>query len=217
MTWIHCNRRVRSAAAVLLLLCVCASTVPVRADPAPAIAAEALEPWSADIAEASRRFGVPEAWIRTVMRVESGGDPRAVSPKGAMGLMQIIPETWAELRTRYGLGADPYDPRDNILAGAAYLREMLDRYGYPGLFAAYNAGPRRMDEHLSEGRALPAETRAYLAALGHADAVRARPDIVVRTVGLFVDLQGAGRGVAFRPSSASGLFVPVSTARKPTP
>ncbi|MGK9235762.1 lytic transglycosylase domain-containing protein [Inquilinus limosus] len=178
--------------------------------------AEASDLWSDYITEASRRFGVPEPWIRAVMRVESGGDARAMSPKGAMGLMQIMPETWAELRNRYGFGADPYDPRDNILAGAAYLREMHDRYGYPGLFAAYNAGPRRMDEHLSEGRSLPDETQAYLATLGHADVARQRSPVVASTASLFVDLHGAGREAAFRPSSARGLFVPVSTVRKST-
>ena len=78
-----------------------------------------------------------------------------------MGLMQIMPETWAELRLRYGLGNDPYDPHDNILAGTAYLRELRDRYGSPGFLAAYNAGPARYEEHLA-GRPLPAETQAYL-------------------------------------------------------
>ena len=82
------------------------------------------------------------------MRVESGVDARAVSPKGAMGLMQIMPETYSELRDRYALGANPYDPRNNILAGAAYLREMHDRFGAPGFLAAYNVGPRRYEEHL---------------------------------------------------------------------
>jgi hypothetical protein len=82
-----------------------------------------------------------------------------------MGLMQIMPDTWAGLRVRYHLGSDPYDPRDNIQAGAAYLREMHDRYGSPGYLAAYNAGPGRYDEYLAGGRALPAETRAYVAAL----------------------------------------------------
>ena len=53
-----------------------------------------------------------------------------------MGLMQIMPKTWTELRARYGLGADPYDPHDNILAGAAYIRELHDRYGSPGFLAA---------------------------------------------------------------------------------
>lgn len=215
MTRIRSNPRVRSAAAILL--CVCTWTIPVRAEFASSIAAEANDPWSAYITEASQRFGVPEPWIRSVMQVESGGDARAMSPKGAMGLMQIMPETWAELRGRYGLGADPYDPRDNILAGAAYLHEMHDRYGYPGLFAAYNAGPRRVDEHLSAGRPLPAETQAYLAALGHADVARARPPVAASTASLFVDLQGVGLEAAFRPSSAGCLFVPVSTTRMSTP
>ncbi|MFZ5747145.1 MAG: lytic transglycosylase domain-containing protein [Pseudomonadota bacterium] len=118
------------------------------------------------IAEASRRFGIPVAWIRAVMRIESTGDVRAISPKGAMGLMQLMPDTWAELRGRYALGRDPYDPRDNILAGTAYLREMFDRYGnVAAMLAAYNAGPGRYDEHLSTGRPLPAETRAYVASI----------------------------------------------------
>jgi len=99
------------------------------------------------------------------MRVESRGDVRAISPKGAMGLMQLMPATWAEMRARYALGADPYDPRDNIMAGAAYLREMHDRYGSPGFLAAYNAGPGRYDEYRATARPLPAETRAYVAAL----------------------------------------------------
>jgi membrane-bound lytic murein transglycosylase MltF len=99
------------------------------------------------------------------MQAESGGDARAVSPKGAMGLMQIMPETWASLRLRYGLGADPFDPHDNIIAGAAYLRELHDRYGSPGFLAAYNAGPARYEDHLATGQPLPAETRAYVALL----------------------------------------------------
>ena len=120
---------------------------------------------AAFVAEASRRFGIPAAWLRAVMRAESFGDARAISPKGAMGLMQIMPETWAALRQRYRLGADPYDAHDNIIAGAAYLRELHDRYGIPGFLAAYNAGPARWEEHLATGRALPAETRAYLVRL----------------------------------------------------
>lgn len=113
------------------------------------------------IDEASRRFGLPVYWIRAVLEVESAGDVCAKSPKGAMGLMQIMPETWAELRLRYGLGNDPYDPRDNILAGSGYLRELHDRYGSPGFLAAYNAGPARYEKHLA-GRPLPTETLAYL-------------------------------------------------------
>ena len=100
---------------------------------APLSRAEAV---AAHIEEASRRFGIPAAWIRAVMRVESAGQVRAISSAGAMGLMQIMPATWAELRIRHRLGNDPYDPRDNILAGTAYLREMHDRYGSPGFLAA---------------------------------------------------------------------------------
>jgi SLT domain-containing protein len=123
-----------------------------------------VDPYDAFIAQASQRFGMPERWIRAVMRVESAGNVRAISSAGAMGLMQIMPATWAELRVRHGLGTNPYDPRDNILAGAAYLREMFDRYGSPGFLAAYNAGPGRYEEYLA-GRPLPAETRAYVATL----------------------------------------------------
>jgi Transglycosylase SLT domain len=117
------------------------------------------------IAEASRRFAIPAHWIRAVMQRESAGDEQAASPNGALGLMQIMPRTWVELSVRYGLGIDPFDPRDNILAGAAYLREMLDRFGVPGFLAAYNAGPERYEQHLATGRQLPAETLAYVAAL----------------------------------------------------
>jgi hypothetical protein len=107
----------------------------------------------------------PASWMRAVMRAESGGHEHARSPKRAMGLMQIMPETWATLRSRCGLGADPYDTHDNILAGAACPRELHDRYGNPGFLAAYNAGPARYEDHLATGRPLPTETRAYVAAL----------------------------------------------------
>lgn len=155
---------------VALLLLGVAVTGPVTG---PALAEEPddlrdpiRDPHATAIAEASARFAIPEHWIRSVMQVESAGDPRAVSHAGAMGLMQVMPGTWAVLRQNHDLGADPFDPRDNIIAGTAYLRAMLDRYGtVGGMLAAYNAGPGRYDAHLSEGRRLPAETRAYVAML----------------------------------------------------
>jgi hypothetical protein len=122
-------------------------------------------PFAAFVAEASQRFGIPVSWIRAVMHAESFDDVRAISPKGALGLMQIMPGTWAELRQRYHLGADPYDAHDNVMAGAGFLRELHDRYGAPGFLAAYNAGPGRWDDYLATRRPLPAETRAYLARL----------------------------------------------------
>jgi hypothetical protein len=99
------------------------------------------------------------------MRVESRVNRRAISPKGAMGLMQLMPDTWAALRARYGLGRDPFDAHDSILAGAAFLREMHDRYGSPGFLAAYNAGPGRYEDYRDRHRPLPPETVAYVAAL----------------------------------------------------
>jgi soluble lytic murein transglycosylase-like protein len=156
---------------LLVLAAALAAATPAAADP--------LDRWSDYIAEASARFGIPEAWIRRVMRAESGGRTTLagrpiVSRAGAQGLMQVMPETWRDLRAAHGLGADPHDPHDNILAGTAYLRAMYDRFGYPGLFAAYNAGPARYAEHLSRGRRLPSETIAYVAQIA-GDAPASRP------------------------------------------
>jgi soluble lytic murein transglycosylase-like protein len=151
---------------VLLLLSglslVCAAPVPAFAKSAPVARPSPRDPYGEQIAEAAQRFALPAAWIRATLAAESNGDPRAISPKGAMGLMQVMPETWAELRVRHRLGDDPYDPRDNIIAGSAYIRALYDRYGSPGWIAAYNAGPGRYEASL-KGRPLPAETRAYVA------------------------------------------------------
>jgi hypothetical protein len=127
------------------------------------VAGSAAHAYDDIIAEAAKLFRVEPAMIRSVMQAESAFDPFAVSRAGAMGLMQLMPETYADLTARYRLGDDPYDPASNIAAGAAYLREMFDRFGAPGAFAAYNAGPGRMIDHLSHGRRLPAETERYVA------------------------------------------------------
>jgi cell division septation protein DedD len=126
----------------------------------------AHDPWGPYIQQASRRFDVPERWIREVMRQESGGRASATSRVGAMGLMQVMPATYAELSSRYGLGGDPYHPWDNIMAGTAYVREMYELYGSPGFLAAYNGGPRRLEDYLWGGRGLPRETRNYVARIG---------------------------------------------------
>jgi soluble lytic murein transglycosylase-like protein len=117
------------------------------------------------ITAASTRFTVPARWIRAVIEIESGGDEHSISPRGAMGLMQLMPGTWVELSARYGLGLDPFDARDNILAGTAYLKEMHDRFGSAGFLAAYHAGPWRYEQHLVTGKPLPSETTAYVAAV----------------------------------------------------
>jgi hypothetical protein len=126
------------------------------------------DPWGPYIVEASRRFDVPQSWIRNVMHTESGGQlyvngQLVTSGVGAMGLMQVMPETYQELQSEYGLGDDPYNPHDNIMAGTAYLREMYDLFGSPGFLAAYNAGPQRLNEYLTDGRPLPDETTHYVA------------------------------------------------------
>ena len=123
------------------------------------------DPWGPYIREAASRYAIPDRWVREVMRQESGGQQQAVSWVGAMGLMQIMPDTYDGLRQRYGLGDDPFDPHNNILAGAAYIKEMYDRYGSPGFLAAYNAGPNRLDSYLAGTNSLPNETVNYLASI----------------------------------------------------
>ncbi|MEM6739333.1 MAG: lytic transglycosylase domain-containing protein [Pseudomonadota bacterium] len=180
------GRRLIAASAILIALSGCANPRAADAQDTVSRSAETAAPISgidAYIAEAAQRFRIPERWIRAVMQAESAGNARAVSSAGAMGLMQIMPGTWAELRRTHGFGADPFDRRENVLAGAAYLRQMYDQFGAPGFLAAYNAGPGRYAEHLRTGRALPRETRRYVAALsqelGFSDAVRLQP---IRTV-----------------------------------
>jgi soluble lytic murein transglycosylase-like protein len=127
-----------------------------------------MKRWNPYIAEASNRFGVPQSWIRAVMQIESGGrttleeNQPITSSAGARGLMQIMPSTYDDMRQQHRLGSDPYDPRDNILAGAAYLRWLREKYPYPTLFAAYNDGPGNLEERLMRGDLLPTETRDYV-------------------------------------------------------
>lgn len=137
------------------------------------------------------------------MQAESAGHARAVSHAGAQGLMQVMSATWNDLRARYRLGSDPFDPRDNILAGTAYLREMYDRYGtIPAMLAAYNAGPDRYDEHLATGRPLPAETRAYV-------------DLLAPALGATVPSPGAPAVSSPPPDwREAPLFVPRSNDRR---
>lgn len=180
--------RAVGCAALLALLAACATTTQTAEDPnapqkAALYAAHARgnyvppgppgDPWGPYITEASTRFDVPDTWVRALMHVESGGQEYQngqliTSPVGAMGLMQVMPGTYEELRDRYGLGADPFDPHDNVVAGVAYMRELYDIYGAPGFLAAYNGGPSRLDDYLSNKRPLPDETRHYVAMIGPA-------------------------------------------------
>ena len=179
--------------------------------------AESVAHWQPVVSEASARFGVPRDWINRVMSAESRGRTtlhgRPIrSPAGAMGLMQLMPLTWATMRDMLRLGQDPDDPHDNIIAGTAYLRWLYDRFGYPGMFAAYNAGPARYAAYLRTGRALPAETRSYVAAVTSGSAATPAAAIAPRPGGMFVALRGtpsrADAGAKTGP--AQGLFIALS-------
>jgi soluble lytic murein transglycosylase-like protein len=127
-------------------------TPPVPAVPAPVPVAEEasggggvrVTPSPQELADAAAdRYGLPRELVRSVMAAESGFQPWVVSPKGAIGLMQLMPGT------AQALGADPRDPAQNVDAGARYLRDLLEKYNY-GLrhaLAAYNAGPGAVDKY----------------------------------------------------------------------
>ena len=164
--------------------------------------AQLLNRWDAFVTEASQRFHIPKAWIRAVMRQESGGrtvlaeDQPIVSRAGALGLMQVMPSTYDQMARVHKLGGDPFNPRANILAGAAYLRWLHARYGYPRMFAAYNAGPGTVEK----GGRLPAETRAYVKGVtGTVRGTRMADDLVnlTRPDGKLVQID-AGKVTAVR-------------------
>jgi soluble lytic murein transglycosylase-like protein len=155
-------RRLAIAAAISALSLF---SFPAKAQSAHDSAPKTGQAWAPFIEEAAARFAIPARWIRAVIQIESKGNPKALSPKGAVGLMQLKPDTYAELRARYALGDDPTDPHDNIIAGTAYLHDMRERFGPAGFIAAYNAGPRRYQDHLATGAPLPDETLAYVAEL----------------------------------------------------
>lgn len=192
------------AAGVLLSAEANAQTVTAPADMT--FGTELLAPWTAFVDEASLRFDIPRAWIEGVIMTESGGrislNGRPITSRaGAMGLMQLMPATYEAMRLAQGLGNDPYDPHNNILAGTAYLRAMYDRFGYPGLFGAYNAGPGRYAASL-QGVRLPPETRIYLARLTkNSPSIRSGTDIFV--------MQNAKPEPSQTPQM-SALFVPLN-------
>lgn len=152
------------AALRAIALALAAMPVPVAAQST----SDHITRWHPMIVEAAARFAIPKSWIERVMRAESGGltelGGRPIrSRTGAIGLMQLMPATWESMRSAYRLGENPDDPHDNIIAGTAYLRLMYDRFGYPGMFAAYNAGPGRYAAYLAGRSPLPGETMGYLA------------------------------------------------------
>jgi soluble lytic murein transglycosylase-like protein len=208
--------RSRRAATIVALATF---AMPVHADP--------VDRWMPYIAEAARRFAVPVPLLRAVMRAESGGRATidgqpTVSSAGAMGLMQLMPATWQELRVRYRLGNDAHDPRDNVLAGAGYLANLLTRYGEPLAIAAYHAGPGRVEAHVASGVALPPATIEHVAVVlehggrwtaarqaGVADRRSATSPVLVT----LSETSSASRQSARGPTTREPLFVPLSGAR----
>ena len=223
------------AVALLALLSACADTAQRTASNGPfynrpdstSPPGPPGDPWGPWIRDASRRFDIPELWIREVMRQESGGRANATSHAGAMGLMQVMPGTYRELQARYNLGPDPYHPYDSIQAGAAYLREMYELYGNPAFLAAYNAGPRRLEEYLWGGRGLPNETRNYVARIGPrivsaAPARRAAPEVYAAAeMGFNVPAgprpMGGGTALALRDQRQAPAPVQMAAAPPPPP
>lgn len=205
-TW---RRAQRAGLALLGVLVLAAGDVGV-AHARPQQVAERSEAEQA-IDEAAARFRLAPELIRAVLLAESGGRPDVVSPKGAMGLMQLMPPTWRDMRAALGLGEDPFQPRDNILAGAGYLRQLFDRFGAPGYLAAYNAGPGRYQRHLDGETSLPKETVDYVAKVQLRLSGTPNPAPTAsmdwRKAGLFVER-------AADPARVSGLFTAASEGQR---
>jgi soluble lytic murein transglycosylase-like protein len=161
---------------------------------APAIRARAYDDL---ISEHSRTHGVRPDLVRAVMQVESGFNPYARSPKGAMGLMQLMPSTARQFGVK-----NAFNPAENVRAGVAYLRELLDRYqnNEELALAAYNAGPGAVDKH---GQTVPPyrETQNYVAQINR---MAARP-IQVRGTSIYKATD----------TTSDGRNVPLYTDRKP--
>jgi soluble lytic murein transglycosylase-like protein len=128
-------------------------------------------PYAAQIRDASGTYGLNPALVASVIAVESNFNSRAVSRKSALGLMQLLPETAAQMAVQ-----NAFDPAQNINGGTRYLRQLLDRYGQnlTLALAAYNAGPKRVDLY----RGIPplAETRSYVSRV--IDRLQKQPDLL---------------------------------------
>ena len=181
------------------------------------------DPWGPYIKIAAAHFDIPAMWIRQVMRVESGGHEYSggqliVSSAGAMGLMQLEPGTYQEMAERYGLGNDPFNPYDNIMAGTAYIHEMYQIYGSPGFLAAYNAGPGRLDSFMNNNEPLPDETVNYVAMIApNIDGYYPQRRSVADELALNTEPMGEDGGIlpnGFSPEAptASQLSAPVEVA-----
>ena len=173
----------------------------------PATPTAAHEPFEPLVQEYAARHGLRPGLVRAVIQVESGFDPGATSPKGAMGLMQLMPATARALGVRR-----PYDPTENIRGGTTYLRQLLDRYdGDETLaLAAYNAGSSAVDRY---GGQVPPyqETQDYVRKVGSAEtddggAPASGKRIVYKTLEI-IDGEPVARYSTERPASGAYQIV----------
>ena len=188
-----------------------------------------IQAWQSIVREAAHRFVLPRAWLDAVILEESAGCTSIngrpiVSAAGAMGLMQLMPTTWREYQARLGLGDNPYQARDNIFAGAAYLHELYVRYGEDGFLAAYQAGPERYEEFIRDGRPLPRATIEYVARVQRVmERIEAKSSPVPLPAApaaspLFVVLtsRSVNADRTTYPELDARLFVPLSPVRRST-
>jgi hypothetical protein len=190
-----------SVTAIALFMCDGAASALLKssARAQTATRSEAVDRFAKLIEEASGRFAVPASWIRAVMHVESGGDEHATSPRGAMGLMQLMPATWVELSVRYGLGVDPFDARDNIIAVPRISKTCTIVSVRQASLQPITPVRRGMNSISRRGRPLPQETTAYVAAVtpllsdrqSELTAIRIRRVVPWREAPLFVERAGA--------------------------
>ena len=198
IAWLRSLRPIaRVIVAVAQLLCLIAAPIPV----APSARAQtAARPPSIDrfakfIEEASARFAVPARWIRAVMQVESAGDEHAISSRGAMGLMQLMPGTWVELSVRYGLGLDPLIRATTFWRAPGISRRCTIASDRQASLRPTTRVRRGIEQHLATGQPLPPETMAYVAAVtplladeqGEQRGIRIRRAVPWREAPLFVD------------------------------
>jgi Transglycosylase SLT domain len=163
------------------------------------------------LAEAAQVSGLAESLIASVFHVESRGNSAAISHAGAAGCMQIMPATWGSLTARYGLGSDVHDPRANMIGGALYLREMVDRYGLQGGLAAYNAGPGRYEAWRDGRRNLPRETVNYVAQLAPASGGIAAPPRPILAARIAPSWKQSSIFVSFTSATSTATDIPIAS------
>ncbi|WP_146207982.1 transglycosylase SLT domain-containing protein [Azospirillum sp. TSH64] len=173
--------------------------------------------WDPQVNALSAKYGIDPNFVRRIMQQESGGRQFGkdglplTSSAGAIGPMQVMPGTFADMARRYGIKGGITDPDANIEAGVAYLSEQLKRFGNETTAAAaYNAGPERVKDNIADGRPLPSETKKYIASIAAMERLQSQaPAGGEQKVNVTVTLGGnVPEGTAATAQTPSGNFVP---------